>query len=422
MTTETVTATDFRQQRALMIAATARIVGDGLRFHVPSQSTNAQYMVTRELNETPCCTCPDFELRQKPCKHIMAVEIVLRRETMPDGTVIETRAARITYGQDWPAYNRAQTTEKEHFGRFLHDLCATAPEPAQTRGRPRLPLADRLFAAAFKVYSTQSGRRCQTDLRDACGRGLLSRPVSYNSVFKVIEDAAVTPILHNLITASALPLKEVELDYAVDSTGFGTSQFFRYYSEKYGRAVSEHDWLKCHAMVGVKTNIVTAVRITDRTGKDHPEFVPLVQATANAGFGIRDVSADKAYSSRLNLTFVASKGATAYIPFKTHTGPEAKGSPIWRRAWHYFSLNREDFLAHYHNRSNVESTFSAIKRVFGDSVRSRTRVAQINEVLLKILCHNIRCLVHEMHELGIMPAFRSLLCPQNEGGVSKVGH
>jgi len=46
-----------------------------------------------------------------------------------------------------------------------------------------------------------------------------------------------------------------------------------------------------------------------------------------------------------------------------------------------------------------------IKRVFGDSVRSKTPVAQQNEVLLKILCHNIRCLIHEMHELGIPPVF-----------------
>ena len=46
-----------------------------------------------------------------------------------------------------------------------------------------------------------------------------------------------------------------------------------------------------------------------------------------------------------------------------------------------------------------------IKRVFGDSVRSKTPVARGNEVLLKVLCHNIRVLVHEIHELGILPMF-----------------
>jgi transposase len=78
---------------------------------------------------------------------------------------------------------------------------------------------------------------------------------------------------------------------------------------------------------------------------------------------------------------------------------------VWTRMWHYFALHREEFLAHYHKRSNVETTFSMIKRVFGDSVRSKTPVARVNEVLLKVLCHNIRVLVHEIHELGIDPTF-----------------
>ena len=66
-------------------------------------------------------------------------------------------------------------------------------------------------------------------------------------------------------------------------------------------------------------------------------------------------------------------------------------------------MHREEFLKAYHKRSNAESTFSAIKHVFGDSVRSRTYIAQVNEVLLKVLAHNIRCLIHTMAELGASP-------------------
>lgn len=52
-----------------------------------------------------------------------------------------------------------------------------------------------------------------------------------------------------------------------------------------------------------------------------------------------------------------------------------------------------------------EGTFSMVKRVIGDTLRSKTLVAQVNEALLMIVCHNIRCLIHEMFELGIHPAF-----------------
>ena len=67
--------------------------------------------------------------------------------------------------------------------------------------------------------------------------------------------------------------------------------------------------------------------------------------------------------------------------------------------------------ASYHKRSNSESTFSAIKRKFGGAVRSKTFTAQRNEILCKILCHNLSVLVHAIHELGIEPTFGSARPP-----------
>jgi transposase len=64
-------------------------------------------------------------------------------------------------------------------------------------------------------------------------------------------------------------------------------------------------------------------------------------------------------------------------------------------------------MAHYHKRSNVESTFSMIKAKFGDAVRSKTDVAMKNEALCKLLAHNICCLISAMYELGIDPKFQS---------------
>ncbi len=73
--------------------------------------------------------------------------------------------------------------------------------------------------------------------------------------------------------------------------------------------------------------------------------------------------------------------------------------------YHYFIYRRQDFLTHYHKRSNVESTFSMMKRKFGDSLRSKTDIAMVNEALCKILCHNLVVLIHEIHELGIEADF-----------------
>ena len=73
--------------------------------------------------------------------------------------------------------------------------------------------------------------------------------------------------------------------------------------------------------------------------------------------------------------------------------------------FHYFAFRREEFLAHYHKRSNIESTFSMIKGKFGDHVRAKTDTAMRNEVLAKILCHNICCVISAWYELKIEPAF-----------------
>jgi transposase len=71
------------------------------------------------------------------------------------------------------------------------------------------------------------------------------------------------------------------------------------------------------------------------------------------------------------------------------------------QAFHFYSCEWEQFLRAYHQRSNVESTFSAIKRKFGDFVRSKTPAAQVNELLLKFIAHNIVCVIHTMQEMGI---------------------
>ena len=132
---------------------------------------------------------------------------------------------------------------KQKFQELLRDLCSGIAEPPQTSGRPRLRIQDVLFAAAFKVYSTVSGRRFMTDLREAQAKGYIEKAPHYNSIFNYLENPELTPILRELITQSSLPLKAVEVDFACDSSGFTTSRFHRWYDHKYGQR-QEHDWVK----------------------------------------------------------------------------------------------------------------------------------------------------------------------------------
>jgi transposase len=317
-------------------------------------------------------------LTGRTCKHGFAVEFFLRRETKTDGTVVETRAARITYAQpSWSAYNRAQTTEQDQFLVLLKELVSSVPSPEQKRGRPQLPLSDMIFAACYKVYSTVSARRFMSDLRTAAANGMIDKLPHYNSIFNVLDKESLTPILHELITRAALPLKALETDFAVDSTGLGLQSFYRHFSAKYGREKERRDYLKVHALIGTRTNVIAAVAVTDLKVADCPMLPSLVTEGAEH-FNVERVSADKAYSASFNLELIESLGAKAFIPFKENTTGKG-GSETFRRLFHFFQFHKNEFLANYHRRSNIESTFSAMKRKLGDTIRSKSPVARKNE-------------------------------------------
>jgi transposase len=398
---------DLRQAKALEIAARVRLtMADGF-WVVPSQSGAG---ITYKVVTWPgaeSCTCDDFATTSRHCKHIIACQLVEERDGKRPAPPIDTNTIpkKASGPQVWPLYNLAQQTEKDRFQELLSDLLQGVEEPPQAAtGRKRTTLRDMIFASALKVFTGFSSRRFACDLRDAHKRKRLSKLMNSMSVSHYLENEALTPALVQLIERSALPLRGVEQTFAPDSTGFSTSRFVRWYDEKYGCERSGRSFVKAHAMTGTKTNIVTAVIIEGQNAHDSPMFKPLVETTVANGFTIKDVPADKAYLSRDNLELVAGLGGTAYIPFKVNSVPGEAGT-LWDRMFGYFQFRRDDFLKHYHQRSNVESTFSMVKAKFRDHVRSKTETAMKNEVLCKFLCHNIVVVHQAVIELGIEPVF-----------------
>lgn len=419
-----------REGRGALLAANVKIVQRNGYWAVPSQSTGTQRYTVDPSEQSPHCNCPDHELHGCVCKHIYAVRLVIQRELFDDGTEAVTQSVTVsattvrkTYAQNWKAYNSAQTTEKTAFQALLHELCQGIEEPEQKMERPRMPLQDAIFAACFKVYSTMSGRRFVTDMRESHEEGFVGRCPSYNMIFKVFESEATFEIVKPLVFESAAPLQSLETKFACDSSGFSGCRYDRWFDHRYGKTpipTQRRAWVKAHVMVGVKTNVIAAVEIHEQDANDGAQLPALLETTA-AQFTITEVSADKAYSHKANLAKVDSIGATPLIPFRKNANP-AKGG-LWGKMYHYFQLQREEFAARYHLRSNVESVFSAVKRKFGDSVRSKTDIAMKNEVLAKLVCHNICCIIQEMHESGIDPTFwksRKLGCPQNNSLAYKV--
>ncbi len=384
----------YRWQLGLVIATRGGIQRrGGDRFLVPSQSGQGHYLVT--LGKTPFCTCDDFETRRKPCKHVHAavfttrVDVDALRSAAPSASLLSVTPPSTP--RDWSAYNQSQVDEGKHFTQLLRSLCDTIPD-LQTgpRGRPCLPTGDVLFCLGIRAYYRLATRRVISVLDDARERGLLKRVPSFGALYKYMEDPRTAMVLRHLVEASPLPLAPVETVFAIDSTQFPTSSATP---------------VKLHAVCGVKTNIITAVSVTPYRSGDSPTFRTLLGVTAK-NFDVQEISGDKAYLDHRSLEFAEEIGATPYIPFRVDSRrvpTYGKPNTTWEKYYHYFHYNKEKFLERYHLRSNVETAFQMIKERFGRRVRSRTPAARMSEVLLRVLGHNICCLIRAAHELNLQP-------------------
>lgn len=406
---------EARKQRGLQIAKTTRIIQDKDGWKVPSQSGRGVYVVASNGHKTSC-TCPDCMTRDVKCKHIWAVEFIVTK-VVDDKNNVSIKAVKKTYSQDWQAYDKAQINQKSMFMELLRDITSTIPQPEYNFGRPTLPVSDMVYSSVMKIFTTFSLRRFMGDMEIAHEKGYITKTPSYASIGHYLQKEDLTQTLIDMVKLTSLPLRSVESDFAIDSTGFGTSTFQRWFSFKHGKEIRSKKWVKCHFVTGVKTNIITSVKITSEFDNDSPQLPDLVNTTAE-NFDMNEISADKAYLGRDNLEAIENVGATPYIPFKSNNKASGKGA-VWKKMYYYFMLKNEEFYDHYHKRSNIETTNHMIKSKFGNSVKSKTWSAQVNEVLCKIICHNICVVIHEMFELGIKPNFN--FCVESQESVYKVG-
>ena len=396
----------MRKQKGYTIAQTMQIKRKGNKRIVPSQTSNKKYEVILYLDKK-VCTCPDYTERQMTCKHIFAVQMTITKEMDGWGNVKITQTKRITYPQDWANYDKAQTQQKELFMKLLFGLCNSMPEePKQVHsGRPALNMKDMVFASALKIFTTFSLRRFNSDMKTAMDLGYIERMPHFALVSVYMNKPELTQILNDLITMSALPLKSIESSFGVDASGFSPSKFSRWFSHKWGKETDRKIWYKLSVVNGNATHTITACEITTAYVNDTMMLPQLVSETSKK-FNVQEIVADKGYLSDANLVHLDRLGITGYIPFKANSKRDAqKRSDIWKNAYNYFTYHQSAFMRHYNQRSNTETCFHMIKSKFGDSVRSKNEIACVNEILLKVLCHNICVLISEMFELGIEPKF-----------------
>ena len=298
------------------------------------------------------------------------------------------------YTQNWSAYNKAQTKEKFIFLRILSDSVDSIniKTYGKRNGRPPMLMPDMIKACCIKVFNDFSARRNNSDIEISHLLKYLNNKPHFNSILKYMNSPYITPFLKELIKLTSLPLRDYEKNFAIDSTGFSTFCKDKWVSVRLDHQ-KHHNYKKLHAICGVNTNIIVAAKVTNGTASDCPHFQELLKEAAKH-FNIRNITADAGYLSRKNVQCASDLNISPYIKLKKNTIPRAKGHyPAWNNMVWLFRKNENLFKAHYHKRSNVESTFAMIKKKFSPFLRSRKQISQENELLCKVVCHNISVLV-----------------------------
>ena len=379
-----------RRQRGLAIAALSKIEEVSKGYRVPSQSSRrGVYYVDKNL-DAPSCDCPDFELRRQPCKHFYAALVTVQREQgedavvvqAPDEDTVEVKELEVSNKpldsrrkkkRNHKAEEKAQVFENEYFDILLWELCRTLEQPHYRYGRPQLPISDMVFCIVTKAQQKLSRRRVMTDVRRSHSEKFLDVTPHNSTITRYLTKVDLTPVLKYLVALSAKPLAAMETQFAIDSTGFSSTTYARWFDQKWGKEVRKAQWVKAHIFCGVKTHIITAIDMSG--GHDHDtNFLPgLLKQTAET-FKVETLSADKAYLFSDHFEDVEDLGGQLFVPAKVDTVLPKFDDPTdtaWTRALHYFRYRQSEWLDYYHTRSQSETVMDMLKERYGEKIVSK---------------------------------------------------
>ena len=342
------------------------------------------------------------------------------KEGFPAGSLKSER-------RDWPAYNRAQTHEATDvmvlLGRLsdLISAVAAAVQGPRHRGGQPYPLGKVVFACVKKVYSGLSSRRHEGVLRLSAQHGFVrnaplwtpdgfdfaplagSSPIftpQFNTVERYLRCQWLTPLLLELVTLVARPLREIEHVFAIDGTGWSTRWYDRWQDGKEAPESERQQWVMMHLLGGVKTNVVVRAAISPGNNHGSPYFKGLV-TDANRHFDIHQILADLGYSGGVNYALGGELGYETRIPFKSNTLPPAGDGSEWSRNLWLFLNDKERFMKEYHQRSNIESTNGSLKVTHPQKLRGKGFCAQEDEALAILVAYNLRVLTREVRMRGV---------------------
>lgn len=300
--------------------------------------------------------------------------------------------------RDEVLYNKIQETEFLNFFEFVRYLTNYV-----CKGRKMKSMVNCLII--IHKFPNLSLRRARGFLLLLRKFGVITSDIPcFKTLSNYREDNGLKIILDKLIEESSKPLSVIEHDFATDATGIKTKLFSSWYSIRCKKEIKKRDHLTIHITTGVKSNIVTALNVELKQGRDNEIFREHVDKTSE-NFKVSEFSGDGRYWCKDNCWKVYEVGAKPYFKVWKNWSGNSRGCMPWKKMNLESKHDSKEYEKHYHKRSNVESTNHSKKMIHGDKVYSRLRSARINEETLRWINHNINVLNRAKHEWNIVPKF-----------------
>ena len=135
-----------------------------------------------------------------------------------------------------------------------------------------------------------------------------------------------------------------------------------------------------------------ALEVTDERVSDGKMLKPLIEQVKERGGGVNRVYGDGGYDSKKNFNYLAENNIELVIKIRINSSTRSRGSPSRAkivREYRKLGYERWKDKYRYGHRWSAESFFSGVKRVFGETCRSKSKDALFREVKMKFIFYNM---------------------------------
>lgn len=281
---------------------------------------------------------------------------------------------------------------------FLQLILPDLPKPQKNgRGRPRwdwrILLILTILAALCK--KTYAGYEAEMRTNETLYRLLGIQRLPSKSCLHRFQQQLSMGYLRAILQRIALHYYQLCADMFVDATGFTLRKTSTWFNLRLKRVITKKDHYKLHVLGLEHWQLIYDFRVTKGTRHDGPILRKMLRLVRRIGLFF----ADGAYSCRVTLKLILSKGGSPFIPFSKKATGKAKGCMAWGIQFRFFKNLYSIWKHIYNQRSRVESLFSAIKRRYGDHLRGRTRKARYRELVFRLIAYNLRQALHIEYSL-----------------------